>query len=553
MAQTQIQTQGSSDDYNNAAPVGKFDVPPKTWNIFVGDISNDVTEEDLATVFSECGEIHTINIIRDRVTGHTKGYAFVHFRTKEAQQTALQPKYNGIVIKGRPIRVRASDQKTVLFVGNLPMDMNESEVTETLKRICAPVTQHLQAELKVGPPPMRKSRGFCFVTFPSHELADACKKILSSSTVRGRQLHVSWAETNNKIEDEEVMAKVTTLFVSNLPVTVDDDILHGLMLQFGDIVKSIIVKDPRTGESRGFAFVEFREREACLHALKHLDGIEFQGQKLSIVLAKPSQTTEKKSTHRASGIAHRTDSGVFVGRSRGGNTSGRFASRGTARGGRTGGGGRGSRGGRCGGGGGGDGGGSSSSRAGGSSGNSAAVSNSSGGVGMVGAPSSNAVAGVFPGNLAVGGLPAVSGIAPSGAYVTSPTGYSNGPVVQAVQPPAAMAQPIAFVPGAGGTTYAYVLSAPLMPGTQGLAQPLPATQPMLSTVPTDPSAAPAQIQYIAYDPNQQYAGYAYIAPQPFPTPTSGGTATNPSTTTPSTAAATATQQTNLATNRYTPY
>lgn len=122
--------------------------------------------------------------------------------------------------------------------------------------------------------------GFCFVTFPSHELADACKKLLTNSTIRGRQLHVSWAETNNKvclnwlnqsfeedntdleikkkkiktmryegkdelmfvlhniqIEDEEVMSKVTTLYVSNLPVTVDDDILHGLMLQFGDIVK----------------------------------------------------------------------------------------------------------------------------------------------------------------------------------------------------------------------------------------------------------------------------------------------------------------------------
>jgi hypothetical protein len=42
---------------------------------------------------------------------------------------------------------------------------------------------------------------------------------------------------NIQIEDEEVMSKVTTLYVSNLPVTVDDDILHGLMLQFGDIVK----------------------------------------------------------------------------------------------------------------------------------------------------------------------------------------------------------------------------------------------------------------------------------------------------------------------------
>jgi hypothetical protein len=59
--------------------------------------------------------------------------------------------------------VRASDQKTVLFVGNLPMDMNETDVLDTLKKICAPITQQIQVELKVGPPPMRKSRGKSFL------------------------------------------------------------------------------------------------------------------------------------------------------------------------------------------------------------------------------------------------------------------------------------------------------------------------------------------------------------------------------------------------------
>lgn len=131
---------------------------------------------------------------------------------------------------------------------------------------------------------------------------------------------------------------------------------------------------------------------------------------------------------------------------------------------------------------------------------------------------------------------------------------------QVVQPAAAMPQPIAFPTGTGGTAYAYVVPASFLPGAQGLAQPLATSQPMLPTLSTDPNTAAAQIQYIAYDPNQQYAGYTYIAPQmfptptttaptPTPTPTSTTTTTTTATTNPSTTSTAMTQQT----NRYTPY
>jgi len=197
------------------AKIEQIVVGPDSYNVFVGDLVADVTDDDLRELFSSCGEIHTVNVIRD--TRHQcKGFAFVHFATVEAQHRALTADYNGKMVRGRPCRVKLSEYKNVLFIGNIPTDLSEEEVLDAIKRLCAPITTEIVVELKTGPPPQRKSRGFCFATFLKHPVADACKKILSVATISGRPLNVSWAENLNREVDPETMAKVTTLYVSNL-------------------------------------------------------------------------------------------------------------------------------------------------------------------------------------------------------------------------------------------------------------------------------------------------------------------------------------------------
>ncbi|CAI8039061.1 U11/U12 small nuclear ribonucleoprotein 35 kDa protein [Geodia barretti] len=47
--------------------------------LFVGRINHDTTEDTLQAIFSECGKIKSLRLIRDIVTGRSKGYAFVEF------------------------------------------------------------------------------------------------------------------------------------------------------------------------------------------------------------------------------------------------------------------------------------------------------------------------------------------------------------------------------------------------------------------------------------------------------------------------------------------
>eukprot|EP00028_Trichosphaerium_sp_Am-I-7-wt_P010499 CAMPEP_0168523668 /NCGR_PEP_ID=MMETSP0405-20121227/10134_1 /TAXON_ID=498012 /ORGANISM="Trichosphaerium sp, Strain Am-I-7 wt" /LENGTH=504 /DNA_ID=CAMNT_0008545613 /DNA_START=44 /DNA_END=1558 /DNA_ORIENTATION=- len=298
------------------------EVPPTTYNVFVGDLEYNTTEADLHTVFDPCGDVHQINIISDRNTGLCKGYGFVHFLSREAQMRAMQHPYNGAVIKGRPCKVKKSEQKTVLFVGNLPIEMNEPDVNQAISELTQSVTTEFRLELKKGPPPEFKSRGFCFITYHSHELADACKKILYESYLKGRQLNVSWAETNTVMRevDPGVMKKVKTLYVSSISTCVKDDMLRSLFSQFGEVVKSVIVKNPMTNESRGFAFVEYAERPPAVAAMKCLNDQLFCGQKLHIVLAKPQPAeTEKKRRGFRGGTTTRGQGGY----SRGGSSSAR--------------------------------------------------------------------------------------------------------------------------------------------------------------------------------------------------------------------------------------
>ncbi|MGD9317755.1 MAG: RNA-binding protein, partial [Anaerolineae bacterium] len=57
-------------------------------NLYVGNLSYDTTEDTLRTQFAEFGEIESVNLITDRYTGRSRGFAFVEMATEEAAQAA---------------------------------------------------------------------------------------------------------------------------------------------------------------------------------------------------------------------------------------------------------------------------------------------------------------------------------------------------------------------------------------------------------------------------------------------------------------------------------
>lgn len=73
-------------------------------NIYVGNLSFDATEAAVEEAFSEFGEVQSVNIIKDRDTGRSRGFAFVEMRDNDAGKQAIEG-LNEQPIAGRPVTV----------------------------------------------------------------------------------------------------------------------------------------------------------------------------------------------------------------------------------------------------------------------------------------------------------------------------------------------------------------------------------------------------------------------------------------------------------------
>ena len=75
--------------------------------IYVGNLSFDVTEEDLRTEFTAFGKVESVSIIKDKYSGRAKGFAFVEMPSVSEGQAAITG-LNGKMLKDRTLTVNAA-------------------------------------------------------------------------------------------------------------------------------------------------------------------------------------------------------------------------------------------------------------------------------------------------------------------------------------------------------------------------------------------------------------------------------------------------------------
>ncbi len=85
-------------------------------NLYVGNLSFKVTDEDLKTNFAEAGEVVSASIIKDKFTGQSKGFGFVEMKTEEGATQAIQ-KFNGGMLDGKAITVNEARPKKEFGAG----------------------------------------------------------------------------------------------------------------------------------------------------------------------------------------------------------------------------------------------------------------------------------------------------------------------------------------------------------------------------------------------------------------------------------------------------
>lgn len=72
--------------------------------LYVGNLSFNTTDEDIQILFNQAGTVKSVNLIKDRESGRSRGFAFVEMDTEEAAQEAIG-QFHGIHFQGRQITV----------------------------------------------------------------------------------------------------------------------------------------------------------------------------------------------------------------------------------------------------------------------------------------------------------------------------------------------------------------------------------------------------------------------------------------------------------------
>jgi RNA recognition motif-containing protein len=72
--------------------------------LYVGNLAFQTTSDELQDLFAQAGTVESASVVEDRMTGRSRGFAFVEMSTKEEAASAIE-QFNGKEVGGRALKV----------------------------------------------------------------------------------------------------------------------------------------------------------------------------------------------------------------------------------------------------------------------------------------------------------------------------------------------------------------------------------------------------------------------------------------------------------------
>lgn len=155
------------------------------------------------------------------------------------------------------------NQDATAYVGNLDPQATEELLWELFVQAGPVVNVYVPKDRVTN-----LHQGYGFVEFRSEEDADYAIKVLNMIKLYGKPIRV-----NKASQDKKSLDVGANLFVGNLDPDVDEKLLYDTFSAFGVIVTNPkIMRDPETGNSRGFGFISYDSFEASDAAIESMNG-----------------------------------------------------------------------------------------------------------------------------------------------------------------------------------------------------------------------------------------------------------------------------------------
>ncbi|RSL59149.1 hypothetical protein CEP54_007444 [Fusarium duplospermum] len=162
-------------------------------------------------------------------------------------------------------RAAPEPNKRALYVGGL-----DQRVTEDVLRQIFETTGHVQ-NVKIIPDKNARGYNYGFVEYDDPGAAERAMQTLNGRRVHQSEIRVNWAYQSNTANKEDT-SNHFHIFVGDLSNEVNDEVLLQAFSAFGSVSEARVMWDMKTGRSRGYGFVAFRDRPDAEKALSSMDG-----------------------------------------------------------------------------------------------------------------------------------------------------------------------------------------------------------------------------------------------------------------------------------------
>ncbi|CAG9460371.1 unnamed protein product [Pedinophyceae sp. YPF-701] len=170
----------------------------------------------------------------------------------------------------------ARNQEATIYVGNLDEKVTEEVLWEFFTQVGPVVSLYLPKDRVTN-----AHQGYGFCEFKTEEDADYATKVLNMIKLHGKPIRV-----NRAASDRDTTDVGANLFVGNLDPDVDEKMLYDTFSAFGVITNTPkIMRDPDTGNSKGFGFVSFDSFEASDAAIDAMHGQYLMNRTLAVQYA----------------------------------------------------------------------------------------------------------------------------------------------------------------------------------------------------------------------------------------------------------------------------
>ncbi|XP_020227285.1 33 kDa ribonucleoprotein, chloroplastic [Cajanus cajan] len=179
--------------------------------LYVGNLPYSITNSQLAELFGEAGTVASVEIVYDRVTDRSRGFAFVTMGSVEDAKEAIRM-FDGAQVGGRTVKVNFPevpkggerlvmgpkirnnyrgfiDSPHKIYAGNLGWGLTSQGLREAFAEQPGVLSAKVIYERDSG-----RSRGFGFVSFETAESASAALDVMNGVEVQGRPLRLNLAE-----------------------------------------------------------------------------------------------------------------------------------------------------------------------------------------------------------------------------------------------------------------------------------------------------------------------------------------------------------------------